>query len=165
MRPTDLGATGDATHTGGRMASHHTWFAYRHWWSTQSIASEVGRPPEGSVSRVLLRLDRQREQARGVGLQDTFLSQESGLTAWHCEACFRPTCRHGEGCRQACAAGRAPRHPWCLRSLSEAAQLQPAEQGLPITGRPLTLVVTNHSLLRSLLHSALRSGWSLTSQS
>ncbi|KAL4419583.1 hypothetical protein ABPG77_004832 [Micractinium sp. CCAP 211/92] len=40
MRPTDLGATGDATHTGGRMASHHTWFAYRRWWSTQSLASE-----------------------------------------------------------------------------------------------------------------------------
>ncbi|KAL4457342.1 hypothetical protein ABPG75_012207 [Micractinium tetrahymenae] len=41
MQPTDLGAvSGASTHIGGRMASHHTWFAYRHWWSTQSIASE-----------------------------------------------------------------------------------------------------------------------------
>lgn len=41
MFPTALPNHGNGAHRGGRMAGHHTFFEYRHWWSQLSIAQEL----------------------------------------------------------------------------------------------------------------------------
>ena len=39
----EVAATGGSSsgHKGGRMGGAHTWFAYRHWYSTKNIGMEV----------------------------------------------------------------------------------------------------------------------------
>jgi hypothetical protein len=47
--PTPLSKGGEtaSSHKGGRMGGAHTWFAYRHWYSTKNIGMEV----RGAVTR------------------------------------------------------------------------------------------------------------------
>jgi len=41
LQPTPLPNHGEGMHKGGRMAGHYTFFEYRHWWSTRSIAQDA----------------------------------------------------------------------------------------------------------------------------
>lgn len=55
MIPTPLSKAGEtaSSHKGGRMGGAHTWFAYRHWYSTKNIGMEVrGAARLASSSRV-----------------------------------------------------------------------------------------------------------------
>jgi hypothetical protein len=64
MRPTPLPNHGEGAMKGGRQAGHHTFFEYRNWWDTLSIAQharvesmlstlDVGR---GTSGRIALRV-------------------------------------------------------------------------------------------------------------